>query len=127
MWFAYRTADNFLYLSVGLVIGRFVIPFFYMLPRAVKRDAKWLLPVAIFIVLMEFYDMFWLVQPAMAHNYANETGSHHMELVISSVDYLTFIGIGGFFLMVLTWRLCAKALVPVKDPRLTESLQFENF
>ena len=39
----------------------------------------------------------------------------------------TFLGIGGIFGAALLRRLSAHALVPTNDPRLPESLSFENF
>jgi hypothetical protein len=46
---------------------------------------------------------------------------------LGALDALTLIGIGGVFLAVFGWALKRKALVPVNDPRLQESLEFENF
>jgi hypothetical protein len=37
------------------------------------------------------------------------------------------MAVGGFFVAVLSRRLCRHPLVPVRDPRLSESLAFENF
>ncbi len=125
-WFLYRQQDDFIYVCYLLVIGRFLVPFFYMMNGQTKRFAKTMLPAAIWIVCFQVVDMFFLVQPVMAHNYAHETGSHHMELVIGMVDYLTVLGVGGVFLAVFGWGLNRSALVPTKDPRLTESLQFVN-
>jgi hypothetical protein len=39
---------------------------------------------------------------------------------------LVYLGIAGIYSAVLTWRLGRTSLVPEKDPRLTESLAFEN-
>ena len=45
----------------------------------------------------------------------------------SLVDLLAFIGVGGFFLAYLGRNLTSAPSVPVRDPRLPESLAFENF
>ena len=42
-------------------------------------------------------------------------------------DLTTFVGIGGVFIAVFARKLLSKPVVPVGDPRLTESLAFENF
>ncbi len=67
--------------------------------------------------------MFWLIDPVGPHNANN----HHPTIEFGLVDVLCFVGIGGLWLAVLTWGLSRKALVPVKDPRLAESVHFENF
>ena len=42
------------------------------------------------------------------------------------LDILVYLGIAGIYSAVLAWRLGRTSLVPEKDPRLTESLAFEN-
>ena len=127
MWFAYRIQDDFLALSVLLCVGRFVVPFFYLLRRPVKRNPMLLAVGAVIILVMQFVDHYWLVQPVLAHHFAAESGTHHMELVVGSLDYLTLLGIGGVFLAAFGFVTARASLIPRKDPRLTESLQFENF
>ena len=39
----------------------------------------------------------------------------------------TFIGVGGIFLFAFMRLLGKQPMIPVKDPRLPESLAFENF
>ena len=51
--------------------------------------------------------------------------SHH-GVHLSVLDFTTFLGIGGLFVSVFSWLLARRALIPVKDPRLPESLAFEN-
>ncbi len=127
MWFAYRIKDDFLALSVLLCLGRFAVPFFYLLRRPVKRNPMLLAVGAVIIVFMQFVDHYWLVQPVLAHHFAAESGSHHMELVVGAFDYLTLLGIGGVFIAAFGYATGRSCLIPRKDPRLTESLQFENF
>jgi len=42
-------------------------------------------------------------------------------------DATAFVGIGGLFVATLARRLGQHALIPRRDPRLAESLAFENF
>ncbi|HRI06607.1 MAG TPA: hypothetical protein PKW35_02255 [Nannocystaceae bacterium] len=120
-WFAYRIEGDFLNLTALLAIGRFPLPFFFLLPRAMKRSSSTVLLAAIWILCMEFVDIYWLVQPVLAH--------HHGEMKIhfGAVDILTVLGIGGAFLATFGWAMGRRALVPTKDPRLAESLAHENF
>lgn len=127
MWFQYRIADDFFPLTVLLCLGRFPLPFLFLLPRAVKRNAGTLAVAAIWILVMQFVDMYWLVQPVLAHHHALETGDHHMTMHLGSLDALTYVGVLGVFLAGFGWALGRKALVPVNDPRIAESIKFENF
>lgn len=127
MWFGYRIADDFFPLTMLLCLGRFPIPFLFMLPRAVKRSAVTLTLAATWILFMEFVDMYWLIQPVLAHHHAIESGDHHMTMHLGVLDALTFAGVLGVFLAGFGWALGRKALVPVSDPRIAESIKFENF
>jgi hypothetical protein len=127
IWFGYRIADDFLPLTYLLCLGRFPLPFFFLLPRAVKRSAVTLTIVATWILCMEFVDMFWIIQPVLAHHHAMASGDHHMTLHVGALDALTIVGVLGVFLAAFGWALGRKALIPVKDPRIAESIKFENF
>ena len=126
-WFGYRIAGDFLKLTILLCLGRFPIPFFYLLRRGVKRSAGWLIPIALFILCMEVVDMYWLAQPVLAHHHALESADHHMTMHVGPLDFLALLGVGGIFVAVLTWACGRKALVPTGDPRIAESVHFENF
>ncbi|MCB9728660.1 MAG: hypothetical protein H6744_16585 [Deltaproteobacteria bacterium] len=120
MWYMYRMEGTWLYVSAFLALGHFVIPFFYLMSRHIKRNRKTLAIGALWMLMMHWVDMYWVIQPPLAHHH----GGHGASL--SVLDLTTFIGIGGIFLAVYAWRMRSKALVPVGDPRLAESLAFEN-
>jgi hypothetical protein len=42
------------------------------------------------------------------------------------LDVTTLLAVGGFFLAAFGWMSSRRALVPLGDPRLAESLSFEN-
>jgi hypothetical protein len=119
-WFMYRMEGTWLYVTIFLALGHFVLPFFFLMSRHIKRNTKTLAIGALWMLLMHWVDMYWIVQPPLDHHH----GGHGASL--SLLDLTTFVGIGGIFLAVYAWRMRAKALVPVGDPRLAESLAFEN-
>ncbi|HFE44233.1 MAG TPA: quinol:cytochrome C oxidoreductase [Nannocystis exedens] len=123
-WFAYRISGDYLNLSILLVVGRFVIPFFFLVSRVIKRNSNTLLLAALWIIFMQMVDMFWLVQPVLSNHHAE---GEALTMHVGAVDALTMLGIGGVFLAVFGWALARRALIPVNDPRIQESLEFENF
>jgi hypothetical protein len=135
-WFAYRGHGSWLTLSLVLVFGRFVLPWFFLLRRGIKRNSAALIAIGAFILSMLFVDMFWLVQPAQAHHQAVEALiegdfelAHQFEttFVLHAADVLAWLGAFGVFLAMFGWSLTSGKLVPIKDPRLDESLNHENF
>jgi hypothetical protein len=51
----------------------------------------------------------------------------HPEGIRPSVlDVAAFLTVGGCFVAAVGWLMRRQALVPLRDPRLAESLAFEN-
>ena len=135
-WFDYRGHGDWKTLSLALVFGRFVIPWFVLLRRPLKRNPNLLVFVAVWMLLMEFVEMFWLVQPAYSHHMASyyralgDFESYHWyenHIDFAATDILFWVGFIGVFLAIFGRALNKYALVPVKDPRLPEAIRHENF
>lgn len=116
VWFAHRWEHGWRPVSIALAVGHFVIPFFFLLPRATKRRTVPLVVAALWLLGFHYLDLYWLVVPA-----------YHGEAPMSlAVCLAALVGVTGIFLAAVGWLAWRPALVPVKDPRLPESLSFEN-
>ncbi len=102
--------------SMLLLLGKFVVPFFFLLSRNVKRRLGMLGLGAAWIAAMHVVDMYWFVLP---HFRENHFGFHLL-------DMSCFLTVGGAFLAVVLFRMRRHALVPIGDPRLPRSLAFHN-
>jgi hypothetical protein len=65
---------------------------------------------------MQWAEVYWLVMP----------GKSPGTVPLSLMDVAVFLGIGGLFFAAAVRRLGAHPLIALKDPRLSESLGFEN-
>jgi hypothetical protein len=135
-WFMYRAHGQWLSLSILVIFGRFVIPFFLLLPRGAKRNPNYLVWMAVWVVFMQFVDMFWLIQPPFAHHAAarfQREGAADVahffteHITITGADVSFLVAFLGLFLALFSWSLRTSKLVAIKDPRLEESLNHENF
>ena len=99
-----------------LAFGHFLVPFFFLMPRAVKRRSGLLVTIATWLLMMHFLDLHWCVMPVL----------HHDGIQLGATDVAAFCAVGGVFLAALGWVSSRRALVPLRDPRLPESLSFEN-
>ncbi len=130
-WYAYRGEGDWLVISLVLVFARFVLPFLGLMSRKIKRNPKTLAFWAVWVILAEFVDLYWLVQAVRANDmHVTEIfprGGAQGPAFFGAVDVLTLVGIGGLVLAAFVWACTRNALVPVKDPRLAESINFENF
>ena len=116
IFFRHRLEGSWSAVSFLLAAGHFVVPFFYFMPRTVKRKPLALAAGAAWMLLMHFVDLTWLVMPSL----------HPHGVHIGPSDVIAFVAVGGLFVGVLGWRMVGSPLVPLKDPRLSESLSFEN-
>ena len=115
LWIRHRTTNGWENITAVLMVGHFLIPFFFLMPRTVKRIPKLVGLAAIWLLGVHYVDMYWLIMPV---------NHHHLHL--SVMDLTTLIAVGGFFVAALGWQFQRHALLAVKDPRLDESLAFEN-
>ena len=92
-----------------LAIGHFAVPFFFLMPRTIKRNRILLMVGALWMLFMHLWDLFWLVMPNL-----------HREMTFSLLDATSVLGVGGVFLATAGWLLGRGSLVPARDPRLVE-------
>jgi len=122
VWFLKRQTGDWTKLSLFLLFGHFIIPFIMLISRWVKRRSGVLFVGAFWVLLVHWADIYWLVMPEMPSVRHGDVGQVPLHLL----DLTCFIGLGGLFIAVMAWLLRKRALIPVKDPRLEESLAFEN-
>jgi hypothetical protein len=115
-WFHARFDGDWKVVSMLLLGCHFVVPFFGLLSRHVKRNRKTLAFWAFWLLVIEYVDLYWLVMP---------NGSEGV-VPVSIVDLLAWIGVVGVFIGAAATRAKGLNLVPTKDPRLADSLAFEN-
>jgi hypothetical protein len=104
------------YVSLLIVIAHFIVPFFLLLSRNVKRRLPALRLGAVWLLVMHVVEIYWLVMP----NY------NHGESTVSWIDFACLAGVVGVYLAVVFRNMTRYPLIPVGDPRLARSLAFEN-
>jgi len=111
-WYLDRAGAGWLWISVLLVAGHFVLPFIVLLSQDLKKHGRRLLWVAFWLLAMRWFDLYWQVAPSAAHEHVAFTW---MEPVAP-------IAIGGLWLGLLAGQLKNRALLPVREPELREVL-----
>lgn len=116
VFFADRWNAGWRPVSIALALGHFVLPFFVLLLRDVKRRAGTFAALGAWMLAMHYLDLYWLVMPT----FRPESPAPIL------LDLVAFVALGSLFVGALGWLMRRAALVPVRDPRLSESLTFEN-
>jgi hypothetical protein len=111
-YFIHRFNGNWLGVSAFLLFGKFLVPFFSLLPRHAKRNYTTLRNVAMFMLVAQWIDVMWMVQPEF---FAEGPRFGLTELGMT----LGFIGIFG---SVVARFLAKNNIVAIGDPRLEEAV-----
>ena len=152
-WYADRLSNGWETFTWALIIGHFLIPFFLLLPRITKRVLPFFAFMCVWVLVMHWFDLFWLALPTIAgeaaHTAAAQVAAHAAEVghtvvaradgvvgladVSSSqpagfrmVDFTAWFGMFGIFLGATFWRAGRHSLTPYNDPYFADSLRFEN-
>jgi hypothetical protein len=99
-----------------LVIGRFVILFFVLLPRAIKFRPAAMAAMGAWIVFVHYVDIYWLIAPALREHGVLPTWH----------DVVALVGLGGLAVAFAAWRLQGKWLVPAGDSRFAKAIHYES-
>ena len=111
-----RLEGSWKIVSIFLMAGHFGAPFLYLMGRAVKRRGWTLALGGAWLLAMHFLDLYWQVMPTL----------HPDGVRVSALDVAAFFAVGGIFVTAASLLMRRQALVPIRDPRLAESLAFEN-
>ena len=129
-----RQAGPWAAVSIVLVLCHLLIPFAGLLSRHAKRRLGVFAFWAIWVLAAQLLDMFWLVMPNLfAEEIAGGADAALVPAVSATLGPLPLaivaglsLGMGGLLLANTARLLRAGPMVPVADPRLSESLAFEN-
>jgi hypothetical protein len=116
IWYKARLEGSWMSVSIFIMAGHFGIPFFYLMGRDVKRRGATLALGGAWLLVMHFVDLYWQIMPTL----------HPEGIRPSILDVAAFFAVGGCFVAAAGWLMRRQALVPLRDPRLAESLAFEN-
>jgi hypothetical protein len=115
-WFLVRQSHGWGQIGLVLCFGAFLIPFAGLISRFAKRNRSLLAFWAVWILVMQWFNLYWVAMPVFSPD----------TVPVSLLDLCCFLAVGGLWLALVTRLASVSSLVPVGDPRLDESLGFEN-
>ena len=113
-WMIQRWEGSWKYVSIGLIFLHFVIPFLILVGRQAKTNLKLLKIMAVWMLVMHAYDLFWLIMP-----------TYMKDGVSFSWTELSFpLIVTGLTIILFKLKADKKNLIPVGDPKLQAGLDF---
>ena len=111
-----RVEGPWKYVSILLLLSKFIIPFLLLLPATLKRKEGYLLKVAIWILVAHWIDCYWMVYPVYSPKMP----------VFGWMEVGVTAGFAGLFGLSLCWLLKQVPVYPKKDPKLLEGVNFHQ-
>ncbi|HLR25656.1 MAG TPA: hypothetical protein VK112_07285 [Fodinibius sp.] len=113
VWFLERLNGGYQYLAYFYLFGRFVIPFIVLLPKKPKYNPTVMGTMSVLILVSHLVELYWIVMPVL-----NEHGFYFNWMIVTN-----FIGLGAIFFGLFFYKFKQNKMIPVKDPRLGDSLR----
>jgi hypothetical protein len=102
-------------LAVIVLIFHFAVPFLLLLSQDVKRNARWVSKIAIWMIFMRLVDLFWMTRP----EFTTRALPTWRDIVVP----VALIGLWvGFFAK----NLQRLPLLPLGDPKLAEAIAHDE-
>ena len=117
-WYHHRwDVGPWAFISMALLLLHFVLPFFLIISRNIKRKIELLRIGAMIILAMHVVELYWFVMPNLPKQ---------EDFAFSWIDVVCLIGPVGVYLAVVFRNMASHPIIPVGDPRLSRALKFVN-
>lgn len=117
IFYAVRGSDAKLgwnFVGASTILGCFFIPFSSLLSTRLKRYAKRVRNVALFILFFRFVDVFWIIAASVPHRQWNNA-------MPTAWDAIGLVAMGLVWFAVMLYRVDKAPLLPLYDNRLKEA------
>jgi hypothetical protein len=111
-YYLHRFANQWFYVSIFLLLGKFMVPFFVLIPRGSKRNPRTLTIAGVFMLVAQWIDVLWLVQPEFFREGPR----------FGWIEAGTTAGFVGVFFLLVSRFWAKHSVVAIRDPKLAESV-----
>ena len=102
-WYTVHTRGAWLYIGLAVIACHFVIPYFSLLFRAVKRNPRRLGRIAGLLLATHAVDVYWMIMPTV----------YPGGPAIGWEDLVAWLAVGGLWLAVFAGSLATRTTGPV--------------
>jgi hypothetical protein len=122
------------WVSMAVLFGQWAFPYLALVTRWTKRILPLLMFFAVWQLVFHWVDLYWNIMPN--YHWESDQAGHLMgplfgdpannKIGFDAVDVTLLFALIGFFIAGIG-RVMKGNLLPIKDPKLGESLAFENY
>jgi heme/copper-type cytochrome/quinol oxidase subunit 4 len=117
-WYLKRMEGIWGAIGIILIVFHFAVPFLILLSRDIKRNAKYLALVGVFILLMRLLDIFYHIAPSPN---ATEGGA---DIDMFWILYIVGpIAVGGIWMWSFFGELQKRPMMPAMDPFFGDAIE----
>ncbi|MEP6903765.1 MAG: hypothetical protein ABJA66_18725 [Actinomycetota bacterium] len=118
VWFLARMTNGWGWIGLILILFHFAFPYLVLLSRDVKRNAKYLAMMAIFILVLRITDVFYHIAPS-----PTVLGQEPHFNGFWLLYLLGPVAVGGIWLSFFFKELAQRPLVPIHDPFMENAIE----
>ncbi len=116
LWILTRSRGGWWVVEWLLFVFHFVVPFFCLLMRPIKRNPRWLAAVAGLLLFMQLVYLYYQVLPAFEIT----------RFWVHWMDFVAPLGVGGLWLANFVWDLKQGPVFPGHDPNQKAALHYHQ-
>jgi hypothetical protein len=113
IWYIERTQGAWFWLAMVVAFLHFVLPFCILIIRDFKRNPVILGLTAAWLVVVHYFDIYWITKPSF----------HNAGAYLGLMDIVLLVAIGGLWVAAFTWRLNSEPVIARYDPQLRAGLE----
>ncbi|MFN2375679.1 MAG: hypothetical protein ABR538_04030 [Candidatus Binatia bacterium] len=112
-WYLVRNAGGWEFLTIGLFLLHFVLPFGLLLSRNRKKKPMSIAAVATLVCVMRYVDIYWWITPSFSPE----------GFYVHPMHLTTLLGIGGIWSWRYIGNLASRPILSVHDPIVATELE----
>jgi hypothetical protein len=112
-WFISRWRNGWQYVSLAVIVVRFIVPYFVLLSQPSKMDARKLKFMGVWIFAAHIVDIYWIVMPSFSRTFLFGWQEIGFPILVTGLITLIFV-----------FKTKRENLVPIGDPKLQRGIDF---
>lgn len=125
-WFYFRQQEVWVWVSLALVFFHWMLPFAGTMSLHVRRRPGLMFFWAAYLLVMHFVDVYWMIMPQAREIAADAAPATMGGTAGIAASLLCVVGMSTLLIGLMLRVAGSTKVIPVRDPRIRESIAFEN-